>query len=218
MTFSIVARDPVSGAFGVATATGGPVVGSLVPHARAGVGAIATQGYTNPLYGFDGMEMLGAGESAGTVVKLLVDADAGRDRRQLVVIDSQGRSAGWSGESLTPQAGMILEEGVAVAGNLLASTDVLAAMVSAYRAAETQPLERRLLAALGGGAGAGGDARGIRSAAIRTYTDQPYPRYDLRIDLDRDPIAALAALFEEVDGPGYGDFYAGLPRRPAGAD
>jgi uncharacterized Ntn-hydrolase superfamily protein len=213
MTFSIIARDAGSGAFGVATATGGPVVGSLVPHAGPGVGAIATQGYTNPLYGFDGLTMLGEGRGADAVVRTLVEGDSGRDKRQLIVIDDEGRTAGWTGKALTPQSGMILEAGVAVAGNLLADTAALHAMLAAYRAAASEPLEGRLLAALLAGEAKGGDARGARSAAIRTYLDQPYPRYDMRIDWADDPIAALRELLAEVDGPDYGDFYDGLPRR-----
>mgnify|MGYP000906405787 CR=1 FL=1 len=94
MTFSIVARDNETGALGVATATGGPVVGSLVPHAAAGVGAIATQGYTNPLYGYDGLDLLGEGGDARAVVESLITRDAGRDKRQIIVIDAQGGTGG----------------------------------------------------------------------------------------------------------------------------
>lgn len=213
MTFSIVARDNETGAVGVATATGGPVVGSLVPHAGAGAGAIATQGYTNPLYGYDGLDLLGQGLDAGAVIERLTVRDAGRDRRQVIIIDRGGRTAGWTGPSLTPQSGMILEDGVAAAGNLLADATALTAMIETYRAALSLPLERRLLAALAAGAKAGGDARGTRSAAILTFLDQPYPRYDMRIDFAPDPIGALEALLAEVDGPDYGDFYDGLPRR-----
>ncbi|WP_196260734.1 DUF1028 domain-containing protein [Pelagibacterium limicola] len=214
MTFSIVARDAETGAFGVATATGGPVVGSLVPHAAAGVGAIATQGYTNPLYGIDGLAALAGGTEAEAVIAALTGADTGRDRRQVIAIDRNGNTAGWSGGALTPHSGMRLEQGVAVAGNLLADLSVLDAMLGAYQAAGEAPLERRLFAALEAGAGKGGDARGVRSGAILTYLDQPYPHYDMRIDFAPDPIAALRDLFVEVDRPDYSGFYKGLPRRP----
>ena len=213
MTFSIVARDALSGALGVGTATGGPVVGSLVPHGGAGLGAIATQGYTNPLFGFDGLALLGEGHGAKEVVDRLVAADEGRDRRQVIVIDKKGGTAGWSGDGLTPRSGMILAQDLAVAGNLLADAGALDAMVKAYQSASAAPLERRLLAALAAGQAGGGDARGTRSAAIRTWLDQPYPRYDLRIDFAQDPIGALDALLDEVDGPDYSGFYESLPRR-----
>lgn len=213
MTFSIVARDEETGAIGVATATGGPVVGSLVPHVAARTGAVATQGYTNPLYGGDGLALLEKGETASRAVERLIEGDGDRARRQVIVIDNRGRTGGWTGAALTPQAGMILEDGVGVAGNLLTDAGVLDAMLGAYKAARAEPLERRLLAALAAGEAGGGDARGARSAAILTYTDQPYPRYDLRIDFAPDPIVALVALLAEVDGPDYGNFYDGLPRR-----
>lgn len=214
MTFSIVARDASTGAVGVGTATGGPVVGALVPHGAARLGAIATQGYTNPLFGIDGLTLLEEGLDAEAVVDRLIAADEGRDRRQLIVIDGNGATAGWSGEGLTPHAGMILAQDVAVAGNLLARPEILEAMASAYRDAAALSLEKRLLASLRAGEDMGGDARGTRSASILTWDDQPYARYDMRIDLAADPIGALATLLSEVDGPDYGTFYEGLPRRP----
>lgn len=213
MTFSIVAHDPLTGAVGVATATGGPMVGSLVPHAAPGLGAIATQGYTNPLYGFDGLAGLAAGHAAADVAAMLVAVDDGRDKRQVIIIDAEGRTAGWTGPDLTPVTGMILDDGVAVAGNLLASDEVPEAMHAAYLRATDLPLERRLMAALAAGQRAGGDARGTQSAALRTYLDQPYPRYDMRIDHADDPIAALEALFLHITESGYADFADELPRR-----
>ncbi|WP_339646073.1 DUF1028 domain-containing protein, partial [uncultured Pelagibacterium sp.] len=121
MTFSILAHDRTNGSFGVATATGGPAVGSLVPHARAGVGALATQGYTNPLYAFDGLAALDAGQGAEAVVYALTTADSERDRRQLIVMDRTGATAGWSGQGLTAAVGLHLQTDIAIAGNLLAN-------------------------------------------------------------------------------------------------
>ncbi|WP_404404634.1 DUF1028 domain-containing protein [Pelagibacterium halotolerans] len=213
MTYSIVARDPHSGAFGVATATGGPAVGSLVPHARAGAGALATQGYTNPFYAFDGLAALEDGEGAESIVTRLTRDDDGREGRQVIIIDRDGKTAGWSGRDLTPVVGMQLKTGVAVAGNLLANDRVLAAMMDAFDAAKGQHLEDRLLAAMRAGEDTGGDARGTRSAALKTYTDQLYPAIDMRIDSSATPIADLAALLDEVRDQSYADFFAGLPRR-----
>ncbi|MCD7059817.1 DUF1028 domain-containing protein [Pelagibacterium xiamenense] len=213
MTYSIVARDPRSGAFGVATATGGPVVGSLVPHARAGAGALATQGYTNPLYAFDGLAALENGEHAEAIVTRLTRNDEGREGRQFIVVDRMGQTAGWSGNDLTPVVGMLLEPDVAVAGNLLDNDRVLPAMMGAFGAAEEKGLEERLLAAMRAGEDAGGDARGTRSAALKTYTDQLYPAIDMRIDFSATPVVDLADLLEEVRGRSYADFFAGLPKR-----
>src|SRR5690606_25449151 len=134
--------------------------GSLVPHARAGIGALATQGYTNPLYAHDGLAALEAGQGAEAVVYALTTADPERDKRQLIVLDRTGRAAGWSGERLTDAAAMHLETGLAIAGNLLASPDVVPAMAEAFLRT-AGPLELRLLAALTAGDIAGGDARGI---------------------------------------------------------
>ena len=97
MTYSIVALDRATGHFGVAAATFHLAVGSLVPHARAGIGALATQATTNPYYGPRGLELLAAGAPAETVVRRLIEADEGRDHRQVHVVDRQGRAAAWTG-------------------------------------------------------------------------------------------------------------------------
>ena len=212
MTFSILAHDRITGAFGVATATGGPAVGSLVPHARAGVGALATQGYTNPLYAHDGLAALEAGQGADAVVYALTTADPEKDRRQLIVLDRTGHAAGWSGPGLTDAVAMHLETGLAIAGNLLVDAGVVPAMAEAFLRAKG-PLELRLLAALTAGDVAGGDARGIQSAAIKIYIDQPYPAIDARVDFSLQPLDDLSTVLEKVRIGDYADFVATLPRR-----
>lgn len=212
MTFSIIALDRTTGAFGVATATGGPAVGSLVPHARSGVGALATQGYTNPLYAYDGLAALEAGQGAEAVIYALTTADPGREKRQVILLDRTGHAAGWSGSALTAAAAMHLETDLAIAGNLLANPEIIPAMAEAYLRA-TGPLELRLLAALTAGDIAGGDARGIQSAAIKICTDQPYPLIDVRVDYSLNPLDDLSTLLEKVRTGSYADFVAELPRR-----
>lgn len=212
MTFSIIARDSATGAFGIATATGGPAVGSLVPHVRAGIGALATQGYTNPLYAHDGLAALEAGQGADAVVYALTTADPEKNKRQLIVLDRTGHAAGWSGSELTDAVAMHLETGLAIAGNLLASPEIVPAMAEAFLRA-TGALELRLLAALTAGDIAGGDARGIQSAAIKVVTDQPYPLIDARVDFSLNPLDDLSAVLEKVRAGNYADFVAGLPRR-----
>lgn len=213
MTFSIVARDPVTGAFGVATATGGPAVGSLVPHARAGVGAIATQSLTNPYLGYDGLDLLAEPDAtAELVLSRLLEADSGRDLRQCLVIDREGRTAAWTGPDCTPGAKTLTARDVAVGGNMLASTAVIDAMAAAYAGAEGE-LEDRLLAALAAAHAAGGDYRDAKSAALKTYTTELYPAIDLRTDWSTTPIADLGRILEAIRAPDYADFFKRVPRR-----
>lgn len=212
MTFSIVARDPLTGAFGVATVTAGPVVGSLVPHARAGVGAIATQALTNPYFGFHGLDSLADDEAeAEAVLSKLVEGDEGRDRRQAIIVDRSGRTASWTGPQCNPYASAITDNGVAVAGNLIAGPVVLAAMLSAFET--SGDLADRMLAALRAGQDVGGDSRGAGSAALKVYTTELYPEIDLRADWSPTPIDVLAQILGEVRADGYSKFFKSIPRR-----
>src|SRR5260221_2638879 len=120
MTWSIIARDPASGALGVAIATRFFAVGALCPHAASGVGALSTQALVNPHYGKQGLELLRAGVPAPEVVKRLTAPDEGREHRQLRVIDAAGRIGQLTGKQCVEWAGAIAGDGVSVAGNLLA--------------------------------------------------------------------------------------------------
>lgn len=213
MTFSIVARDPQSGAMGVATATGGPVVGSLVPHARAGVGAIATQSLTNPHFGFDGLDLL-ADEAlpAQDVLDRLLASDPGRDMRQCLVLDRRGATAAWTGPDCMDVAAHQTRENVAVAGNFLIGTEVLDDMIAAFRQADGA-LEDRLLAALAAGDDRGGDRRGIRSAALKVYDRQPFPAVDLRSDWSTVPLDELRRILAATREPEYAGFFKSVPTR-----
>lgn len=213
MTFSIVARDPATGDFGVATATGGPAVGSLVPHARSGTGAIATQASTNPHWGRQGLDLLETSD-AQTTLDRLVSADPGRDVRQLLVIDRAGRTAVWTGRDCALHAEAVARTDVAVGGNILANLDVLPAMLEGFAA--PGKLEDRLLAALAAGHQAGGDARGASSAALKVYTGEPFPMVDLRVDHAADPIAALTALLAVSREPAHQQFMSRLPKDAPG--
>lgn len=214
MTFSIVARDERTGAFGVATATGGPNVGNLVPHARALVGAVATQGYTtNPLYGIDGLDLMATDKSAELVLEHLVDNDLGRLRRQSIMIDRNGDTAGWSGDGLGHWAGHICEQNFAVAGNLLAGQNVLSAMIDSFCTNTDLPLEDRLLSAMTAGQEAGGDKRGTQSAALKVYTTEPYAKVNLRVDLSQTPMADLKKVLNAVREPEFQTFSDRLPTR-----
>ena len=212
MTFSIIARDPKTGAFGVASATGGPCVGVYVPHAAAGIGALATQGDTNPIYGSDGLALLADRLSAQEVVEMLTGADPGSARRQLMVIGVEGPPAIFTGHKALPFAGGIAGRDFAVAGNMLARDAVLDATAAAFEAS-AEPLPERLLSAMAAGEAAGGDTRGIRSAALRMYTTEAYPAIDCRVDLSDHPLTDLSHVLEAYRRGEYAEFVAQRPRR-----
>lgn len=213
MTFSLVALDRKSGAFGVAVATCHPAVGALVPYARPGVGAVATQASTNPHYGLDALDDLAAGFDPSYVACRLTDADRGRAHRQVHLIDKSGRAAAYTGAETVAWAGQRQVADVSVAGNMLAGPGVLDAMLDAYRAASGQGFATRLLAALTAGEAAGGDKRGRMSAALLVADTQRYPALDLRVDLSDDPLTDLAALLQAMERPDVRAFRATLPTR-----
>ncbi len=212
MTFSIVARDPDTGALGVATATAGPFVGWLVPHGLAGVGTIATQAMTNAYLAVDLLQELGDAPIE-QAMEVALRRDSERERRQIVAVDSQGRTAGWTGSLCEGFAGHVLGDGVAVAGNILVGEAVLKAMLSAF--ATPGAFGVRLLAAMKAGAAAGGDRRGTGSAALKVYEREAYPMLDLRVDESRTPLADLESLLDRATSGPYAEFLAAVARRPS---
>jgi uncharacterized Ntn-hydrolase superfamily protein len=181
MTYSIVARDPETGRFGVAVQSHYLGVGWVVPWLEAGVGAVATQASVNVAFGPIGLELLRAGRSAAEVVAALVAADDQPQIRQVGVVDAQGRSAAHTGAECIPAAGQVVRDGYTVQGNLLHSDSCWPAMADAYAAAlaDGQPFVERLLLALEAAEEQGGDVRGRQSAAIMVV-DHPDPVPELR--------------------------------------
>ncbi|MFP9136961.1 DUF1028 domain-containing protein [Devosia sp. XGJD_8] len=214
MTFSIVARDPDTGALGIATATAGPMVGALVPHGRSRVGAVATQAMTNPYLAIDTLALLDEHPAAAALQAALA-RDTEARQRQVIVVDANGASEGWTGERCVPYAGHLTAAGVALAGNMLTGPAVLDEMLAGYHCQHKAGFAGRLLAALLAGAAAGGDSRGIGSAALRVYTTQAYPDLDLRVDASDEPMAALEQLFALATSGPYAEFFAQVPRRNA---
>ena len=217
-TFSIVAFDPGTGELGVAVQSKFFGVGSVVPWAKAGVGAIATQSYANVSYGPDGLELLATGMSAKEVVERLTAADDGRSRRQLGVVDATGRSASYTGADCNSWAGHIEGTNFCVQGNILAGERVVKEMAVAYEAArETEGTELAdwLMAALQAGQEAGGDTRGKQSAAVLIVRENggfggKNDRYiDLRVEDHPEPILELDRLLSI-----HKEFFAGAHRRP----
>lgn len=194
MTWSLVARDPHSGAFGVAVATRFFAVGALCSHADGGVGALATQALINPTFGPRGLRLLREGLSAQQVLQVLIQSDPGREVRQLHVRDASGGHAVHTGADCVPWCGHLLGDGFSVAGNMLAGPQVLEETARAYADHAQRPFAQRLILALQAGEAGGGDKRGKQSAALRIHTTEEYPSLDLRVDDHADPLAELARL------------------------
>ena len=199
-TFSVVAHDPATEAWGVAVQSRFLAVGSVVPWAEAGVGAVATQALANTRFGPLGLALLRQGLNAEHSLAELLAADPGREQRQVGVVDRLGRAAAFTGAECFPWAGHLVGEHFACQGNILAGEAVVVQMAEAMQQHTGQPFADRLLAALQAGQAAGGDSRGQQSAAILIvrpnggfagYGDRAL---DLRVDDHPTPIAELARL------------------------
>lgn len=199
-TFSIAAADPGAGEVGVAVASRFFAVGAVVPWARAGVGAVATQANANTTSGPRGLELLSLGLTPEETVKVLLRTDSGNNARQVGIVSAAGDSATYSGPGCTPWAGGRKGPSYAVQGNILAVENVVVAMESAFLASKGKPLAERLFAALMAGDAAGGDSRGKQSAAILVcreragfngFTDRAV---DIRVDDSPEPFVEIGRL------------------------
>ncbi|HEU5361831.1 MAG TPA: DUF1028 domain-containing protein [Gaiellaceae bacterium] len=201
-TFSIVAADPEAGEVGCAVQSRYFSVGSVVPWARAGVGAAATQAAGVAVYGRRALEELERGAEPADALERVLSDDPGRETRQLGAVTADGRAAAFTGAECLDWAGHRTGRGYAVQGNILAGEDVVAAMAGAFEATAGTPLVERLVAALEAGQAAGGDRRGQQSAAVvversgagagsRERIDRVC---DLRVEDHPEPIAELRRL------------------------
>lgn len=200
-TYSIVARDPVTGELGCAVQSHWFNVGNLVLWAEPGVGAVATQSFVEPAYGPRGLAAMRDGASAGDALAALTADDAQRNVRQVAFVDSTGAVAAHTGQGCIEAAGHEVGDGFSVQANMMQSDAVWPAMAVAYRAGlGSLDLADRLLAALAAAQAAGGDFRGEQSAAIlvvgATRTDRAWEstRMDLRVEDHSDPIDELTRL------------------------
>ncbi|MDQ3855205.1 MAG: DUF1028 domain-containing protein, partial [Chloroflexota bacterium] len=201
-TFSIVAWDPDAQELGVATQSKFLAVGSVVPWARAGVGAVATQSYANTSFGPRGLELLEQGRHPQEVLDALLADDPGREQRQVGLVDTRGRAATFTGSECLEWAGGRTGESYACQGNILVSGATVDAMADAFEGSAGQELAGRLVAALAAGQAAGGDSRGQQSAALLVV--KPRGGYagfndrflDLRVDDHPAPIEELGRLLE----------------------
>jgi uncharacterized Ntn-hydrolase superfamily protein len=217
MTWSIIARDPVTGQFGIAVATKFFAVGARVPHIAAGFGGIATQALVNPYYGIDGVKLLREGRDVSNIVGTLTAADDGRESRQLHIMDAKGHIAAYTGRECVDWCGHIEGDGFSIAGNMLAGAAVLDETAKAYLAGASPPFAQRLIAAMRAGEAAGGDKRGKQSAALLIHGKEEWSDLDLRVDDHTDPLAELERL-EQVSRERWVHFRPFLPTRqnPAG--
>ena len=198
-TYSIVARDPKSGQLGVAVQSHWFSVGSLVPWAKSGVGAVATQSFVEISYGPLGLDMMQAGKTAPEALKSLLASDPHPDVRQVAMIDAMGNVAAHTGENCIAAAGHRMGKNFSVQANLMLNDTVWAAMASAFERTSGS-LADRMLAALEAAEGEGGDIRGRQSAAILVVrgksTGRPWDDrvVDLRIEDHPDPIPELRRI------------------------
>lgn len=204
MTYSIVARDSSTGDLGVAVQTCFFGVGAIVPWARAGVGAVATQAFAERAYGPRCLDALGSGAGAGDALARARADDPGAELRQVAVVGADGTTAVATGELCLDHAGHSAGDGWSTQANMVSSPEVWGAMATAYQGAKG-PLARRLLAALEAGEAAGGDARGRMSAALLVVAGQVPDDpgggvvVDLRVDRSEDPLGDLARLLDAAD-------------------
>jgi uncharacterized Ntn-hydrolase superfamily protein len=202
-TYSICACDLAAGQWGVATQSKFLAVGSVVPWAVPGVGAVATQAYANPRYGPEGLQLLASGLSATEVITRLTEADTGRAERQVGIVDAQGGGATYTGSGCMDWAGGLAGPGFAAQGNILVGEETVAALATTFTATDGRPLAERLLECLAAAQAAGGDRRGQQSAALLVveadggYAGMSDSLVDLRVDDHPQPVAELARLYEQ---------------------
>lgn len=197
MTFSIAGHCTRTGMFGIAITTSSICVGARCPHARAGVGAAATQNVTDPTLGPKVLDAIAAGASADRAVAAVMAAAPFADYRQVLAVDANGVTGHFTGANILGTNHVSPGDHCIAAGNLLSSTAVPVAMTDAFAAHAGEHLAERLLRALEAGVAAGGEEGDVHSAALLVVHEQPFPLVDLRCDWDDvDPIARLRKLWE----------------------
>lgn len=197
MTFSIIGRCERTGMFGVAITTSSICVGARCPHARAKVGAVATQNVTDPNLGPLILDQLEAGDDARSALANVMSGREHLDYRQLTVIDAKGNTATHTGNNILGTNAVAVGENCVAAGNLLSDIKVSQAMADGFAAHGDQHLAERLLRAIEAGVAAGGEMGPTHSACLIVADELPFPLVDLRVDWsDNEPIAELRKIWE----------------------
>jgi len=210
MTFSILTFDKKTGTFAAAAATGSLCVGGWVLRGDIESGLVASQGTApSTFWRDDVLRAMHQGQSAQEAVEAVTKSDPGRGHRQLIALDRQARSHGFTGADSVSYANHITEPGIAIAGNMLERPEVLEAMLSAAPA-DDQPPDDRMLRVLTAAKQAGGDSRGLSSAALLILTPDR-PPLDLRIDYSENPISELKDLRHKARQSPYFDWLAEVP-------
>jgi uncharacterized Ntn-hydrolase superfamily protein len=195
MTFSIAARDPKTGMFGLGVASSSIAVGNRCPWARAGVGAVLTQHRTDIRMGPLGLDLLARGLSASETIDIMVAGSDYPDLRQFAVVDRAGRTAWYSGPAIESVTAACEGNACVAIGNFLSGTGVPQAMAEAYESNPALHFAERLLAAIDAGIAAGGETQETMAAALLIVDEHPWPLVDLRVDFQRHPAAALRDLW-----------------------
>lgn len=196
MTWSIVARDPSNGEFGIAISSRVIAVGALCPLFRDGVAALSSQSYTSPIAGARMLDALAGGGSPEDALRDALAGDDGHMWRQIHGVDAAGRPFVLTGASCVDWCGHWTGDAVSIAGNMLAGPEVLDATVAGWTRGADRPFADRLLAALEAGQAAGGDKRGRQSAALIVRGNEVHAAVDLRVDEHSDPVAELRRVFD----------------------
>lgn len=198
-TYSIVARDTVTGEMGVAVQSHWYSVGTIVSWGEAGVGVVATQSFVNPSFGPRGLELLKQGLTANQVLNLMIEEDEGRDVRQLAILDTKGNVASYTGKNCVDAAGNLVGNNYSVQANMMLNDKVWGAMSESFENSEG-PLAERLLLALEAAQETGGDIRGKQSAALLVVnskgTNQSWldRKVDIRVDDHPEPLIELRRI------------------------
>lgn len=214
MTFSLLGRCPETGALGIAVSSSSPAVAARCAHVRAGAGAAASQNVTDPRLGPRLLEQMAGGLAAPDAVELVAREAPQREYRQLAAVDVAGQTGAYSGERTLGVHAVVAGDGAVAAGNLLASAEVVAAMVTGFAEARGH-VGGRLVAGLVAGLAAGGEEGPVRSAGLLVVHEVDWPVADLRVDWSDDPIGELAALWRLWET--QLDAYVARALDPAGA-
>lgn len=201
-TFSIVAKDTVTGDMAVGVQSHWFSVGSIVSWAKSGVGVIATQSFVNPAFGPDGLALIGKGKTAKEALNILIKDDEGRDFRQLAILDAKGRVFTYTGSKCVASANHIIGKNFSVQANMMLNDNVVPAMANAFEENANLPLPERVVKVMQAAQIAGGDIRGKQSAVLLVVSDKPVEhewmdkKIDLRVDDHSDPLPELERLLK----------------------
>lgn len=201
-TFSIVARDSITGEMAVGVQSHWFSVGALVPWGRSGVGVVATQSFVNPAYGPNGLDLMLKGKSAAVALKELVSKDEAKDYRQVAFLDAQGKASAFTGEKCVESALHHVGDNFSVQANMMLNDEIVPAMAKAFKDNSNLPLAERVLIVLQAAQAAGGDIRGTQSAALivvgpnKVENSWEDKKIDLRVDDSGEPLIELERLLK----------------------